>query len=229
VTNKLIKIGIGLSLIINLLALAVIIWASTGGIFRLINSSLIQPIYARDVSQFKLLDVGPTDTVFLGDSITEGGEWGELFPQSIVRNRGIVGDTTTGVIERLDQITKGQPAQIFLMIGINDIAANVPQSDIVANITKIVDKIREDSPDTKVYLQSLLPHMARFQKKIESLNSELEKAVASKAIWVNLYPEFLNKKRDSMDKSLSNDNAHLLGQGYILWKSAITEYVNKDT
>ena len=214
----------GLSVIVNLIAFAAVFWGIfAGGTFKL----FVYPKYMRDLSQFGLLKVQPGDTVFLGDSITEGGKWSELFPHSNVCNRGIIGDITTGIIERLEQVSGGKPAQVFLMAGINDLSMNTSQEVVVKNIVTIVDKICESSPDTKVFVQSILPNKARLKNKIESTNAELEKAIEGKARWVNLYPLFLDEAGVSMNDTLSNDKAHLLGQGYIVWRDAIADLVNK--
>lgn len=87
----------------------------------------IQPAHERWVSQFEVLPVLPGDTVFLGDSITEGGSWHELFPSSRVRNRGIGGEVTTGVLGRVNQISRGAPSQVFLLIGTNDLAFGIAE------------------------------------------------------------------------------------------------------
>lgn len=222
------KFGISLSIILNVITLGLIIWGFLfGGVFYLINNSFIKPIYVRDTSQFKLLEVQKGGTVFLGDSLVEGGEWNELFPQSNIRNRGVVGDDTVGIIARLDEITKSQPAQVFLMVGINDLAIRTPKEKIIANIVDIVEKIHTDSPETEIFVQSVLPNRKQLHRQIESLNIELEKEIAGKATWVNLYPLFLDEEKVSMNNSLSNDDAHLLGQGYMIWRDAISDFVNK--
>ena len=185
------------------------------------------PTHERWVSQFEVIRVKPGDTVFLGDSITEGGSWHELFPESNVRNRGIGGDVTMGVIARLDQITDGQPAQIFLLIGTNDLFGGVSQTDIVANIIRIIEEVHDASPQTDVFVQSILPRSESYQESIESLNSALETAIVGKATWVNLYPLFLDETGKSIDDSLSNDELHLLGQGYIVWRDAIAHLINR--
>ncbi|MGB9898194.1 GDSL-type esterase/lipase family protein, partial [Thermanaerothrix sp.] len=69
------------------------------------------------------------DIVFLGDSITDGARWDELFPGLSVKNRGINADTTRGVLARLDSILQGQPAAIFLLIGTNDLPWFMFRSD----------------------------------------------------------------------------------------------------
>lgn len=95
------------------------------------------------------------DIVFLGDSITEYGSWHELFPQAAVRNRGISGDNTTSMLGRIDQITCGKPAKVFLMIGTNDLSGGVSPKDIVTNTVKIVETLQKDSPHTKIFVQRI--------------------------------------------------------------------------
>ena len=103
------RIAIILSVTLNVIVLAFAIWLVSGAASGYFISFFIQPAHERWVSQFEELAVTPGDTVFLGDSITEGGSWHELFPDSSVRNRGIGGDVTAGVLARIDQVRLGQP------------------------------------------------------------------------------------------------------------------------
>lgn len=213
-----------LSVIFNLLTFLSIFWLFFGGgFFKLI----VQPNYEREVNQFSLLEVQSDDIVFIGDSLIQGGKWDELFLNSKIRNRGILGDNTKGVIERLGQVTKGKPSQIFLMIGINDLAMNTSYETIIGNILIIIEKIHNDSPGTQVFVHSVLPNKPRFKTKIELLNNELESAINGKAEWINIYPLFLDKEGVSMSANLSNDQAHLLGEGYLVWRDAIAHLVKK--
>ena len=106
---------------------------------------------------FEALPVTSSDIIFLGNSITNGAEWAELFNAKHVKKRGISGDICMGVYDRLDAVLKGKPAKIFLLIGINDASRGAPADTIVSRIGMIVGKIKEDSPKTKLYLQSVLP------------------------------------------------------------------------
>lgn len=54
--------------------------------------------YYQRVSLFEQLPISSDDILFIGNSITDGGEWSELFQNSHVKNRGISGDTTWGGI-----------------------------------------------------------------------------------------------------------------------------------
>ena len=113
--------------------------------------------YEQRATLFEELPVTSRDIIFLGNSITNGCEWGELFQNTYVKNRGISGDICMGVYERLDPIIKGKPAKIFLLIGINDVARGTSADTIVARIEMIVKKIKAESPKTELYLQSVLP------------------------------------------------------------------------
>jgi len=215
---------IAISVAINLLLIAGILGLTFFG-SQLVTYVFMGPMYERWVSQFEALPVSAGDTVFLGDSITEGGIWEELFPELPVRNRGISGDTTDGVLKRLYQITDGKPARVFLLIGTNDLSRGTTPTEVADNINHIVDTIRAESPITRIYVQSVLPRGADYQGRIEELNKLLENTITDRATWINLYPLFLNTGDNSIDNKLSNDELHLLGGGYLLWREAIAGHL----
>lgn len=216
---------IGLSVLLNALVLVAVAALWIGGQGFVIDT-FIKPGHERYVSQFEVLPVEPGDIVFLGDSITEGGLWDELFPGVPVRDRGIGGDVTEGILARLDQVVAGRPAKVFLLIGTNDLAnAGLAPDAIAANIETIVDTIRSRSPDTAIYVQSVLPRAASFREDVEALNDNLQQRVAGKAVWLDLYPLFLDTTDGSIRDDLSNDELHLLGAGYLKWRDAIESYV----
>ena len=113
--------------------------------------------YEQRATLFEELPVTSKDIIFLGNSITNGCEWAELFQNKNVKNRGISGDICMGVYDRLDPIVKGKPAKIFLLIGINDVSRGTSADKIISEISMIVRKIKQESPKTKLYLQSVLP------------------------------------------------------------------------
>lgn len=103
------------------------------------------------------------DIVMLGNSLTEGGgDWSARLGKKNVRNRGIIGDEVMGIYDRLHQILPGHPAKLFLLIGVNDISHDLAPDSIVDMIRMTVERIRKESPDTKLYLQSLLPFNESF-------------------------------------------------------------------
>lgn len=188
-------------------------------------------------SLFEELPVNKKDIVFIGNSITDAGEWFELLNNPNIKNRGISGDRTVGVLDRLDAIVSGKPRKIFLMIGINDLSHGTSIDTIAKNTALILDEIRLKSPKTKIYLQSVLPvsdekkmfggHTARA-KDIAPLNMMLKTIADDKSItFIDLYPQFVNPETGKMNLKYSNDGLHLLGAGYKLWAEIVKPYVNE--
>ena len=121
------------------------------------------------------------------------------------------------------------------MIGVNDLSRGIPDDTIVGNIGKIIDKVHTDSPDTRVYLQSILPvnedkgmfesHTAR-RADIAPLNARLRALAADKgAVYIDLFSSFTEEGTDKLNPALTNDGLHLLGAGYLLWKKIVAPYV----
>ncbi len=210
------------SLALNAVVAVALAWFGLGpGRTALMGSFLVKH-QARLISNFEEFALVPDDVVFLGDSITEGGPWEELFPDLRVRNRGIGGDTTDGVLRRLEQVTRAEPAKVFLLIGTNDLFRGTSEDAIVANITEILEQLKQDAPDTEVYLQSVLPRAPSYRASIEALNARLaEVALEHGADWVDLYAPFFDEETGGIRAELSNDALHLLGPGYALWKEQI--------
>ena len=190
--------------------------------------------YVQRASLFSKLTITPKDIVFIGNSITNGAEWNELFPRKRVKNRGISGDTSEGVYDRLDPVVKGKPAKIFILIGINDISRDVKVEDIVLNMKRIVKEIQKKSPKTKIYIQSILPVNPDFgifkghekPQLIKEINQQYQNiAKEYKVKYINLYPHFLEEGTDRMNEKYTNDGLNLLGEGYLLWSEIIKPYL----
>ena len=190
--------------------------------------------YVQRASLFSKLTITPKDIVFIGNSITNGAEWNELFPRKRVKNRGISGDTSEGVYDRLDPVVKGKPAKIFILIGINDISRDVKVEDIVLNMKRIVKEIQKKSPKTKIYIQSILPVNPDFgifkghekPQLIKEINQQYQNIAKEYNVNnINLYPHFLEEGTDRMNEKYTNEGLHLLGEGYLLWSIIIKPYL----
>lgn len=193
--------------------------------------------YYQRATLFEELPITSKDIVFLGNSITNGAEWSELFQNKNVKNRGISGDICTGVYDRLDAILKGKPAKIFLLIGINDVSRGTPADTIVNRIRLIARKIKTDSPKTKLYLQSVLPvtdhykmfqgHTSRWQV-VPEINKGLISLAAEEGVtYIDLYSHFMDEKTGKMNIEYTNDGVHLLGKGYMKWVEIVKPYMKK--
>jgi lysophospholipase L1-like esterase len=185
------------------------------------------PYYLLRTDLFAATPLTSRDIVFLGDSITEGAEWNELFPALPVRDRGIGGDTTAGILARLADVTAARPVAIFLLVGTNDLASE-PRSDAsLARYREIVARIRRETPATRLFVQSLLPRSAVFRARIEAYNRELAGYCREPGCtFVDLYPAFLAAD-GSLRGELTVDGLHLNGAGFLLWKSLLAPYVER--
>ena len=82
--------------------------------------SIFSTYYHQRHTLFQSLPYTKGDVIFAGNSITDGGEWSELFADNRLKNRGISGDITAGVIYRLNEIAKRKPAKVFLMASLSN-------------------------------------------------------------------------------------------------------------
>jgi len=203
--------------------------------------------YNERIKEFKNDPVGQNKIVFLGNSITEGGgDWNAKFGVKNIVNRGISGDITEGVLDRLDEIIYYKPIAVFLLIGINDIfSADIPDREKITplyvskNIFKIANQITSQSPSTKIFIQTILPinheiyteindgfpeHAVPLPIQINKINSLIKNIdLGNKYTIIDLHSAFVNK-HGLMDRAYSTDGVHLNDAGYQLW----VEYVGKD-
>jgi lysophospholipase L1-like esterase len=192
------------------------------------------PYYGRRATLFDELPIGKKDIVMLGNSLTDGCEFNELFNNKHIKNRGIVGDIVQGLIDRLDPIIKGHPKKLFIMCGVNDISHDVGADSIARATEKLIVMVKQGSPRTKIYLQSLLPFnndvrewkllKGRDHVVVEA-NALLEEVARRQGVtWINLYPLFVDDQ-GRLRAELTNDGLHLMGKGYLIWRDAIRPYI----
>lgn len=187
--------------------------------------------YLKKVDAFKTEGIVKKDYVFLGNSITAGTDWSKLLELPNAKNRGISGDITFGVLERLDQVISGKPAKVFVLIGINDISRNIPDSIILRNYKRIVSRIKQGSKKTRIYFYTLLPVNSAFNKfknhygkdeHILWLNSEIRKLADKSVTIIDLYPHFLDAEQH-LKAELTNDGLHLKPEGYKVWAEVLQQ------
>lgn len=193
------------------------------------------PYWKQRVSLFDKIPVTPHNIVFLGNSITDGGEFHELLDNPDAVNRGIVGDVIGGVKERLHQVTSGHPRQIFLLIGINDVSHGKSASKIASEYRELVEAIRKESPESELFIQSVMPIDNSFKKYknlfgregvIPPLNEELKQIAEDYEVtYIDLWPAMADPNTGKLRKNFTNDGLHLTGEGYKAWAEVIKPYV----
>ena len=197
------------------------------------DSSFRPGNYHSRVENFRSYPDSPDDIVFLGNSITHYAEWQELLKLPQARNRGISGDISFGVLERLDEISAGHPRKVFILIGINDIARNIPDSVILCNYRRIITRLRDESPRTRIYFQSLLPVNDSFPARnhfgkdghIAAVNAGLAAICREmKVDFIDLHPLFLDENK-KLGKKFTYDGLHLNAAGYAHWAEILKPYI----
>ena len=180
--------------------------------------------YKKVIKEFKSNPLNYGDIVFLGNSITWGGkDWSKRLKYPNIRNRGIGGDVTDGVLARIDEITYFKPKAVFLLIGINDLWNNNNPNDpsveyIANNIIQIAQVINTETPKTKIYVQTVLPiEKEQYKTSILKVN-EIIKANEKENSYqiVDLFSIFVNEN-GLIRKELSTDGIHLNEMGYDAW------------
>ena len=168
------------------------------------------------------------DTVFLGDSLTADAAFSEYF--SPMKNRGIGGQTTEQILERVDEAAREKPSKIFLLAGINDLAREVPVDTVVANYRKIVKAIHSASPQTKVFVESVLPvYPPKYSKdlnpQIQALNKQLESLASSEdCTWLNIAPA-MSDANGILKAEYTKDGLHMTSEGKDAFLAALKPYV----
>lgn len=191
-----------------------------------IDSSYNNSYYQGRMELFNSLGGLKKATVFLGNSITERGQWHEILPGEIIMNRGIGGDNTFGVLARLGDVTKYKPKRIFLLIGINDLGRGLPIEVISDNYRRIIQQIKTESPKTKLYVQSVLPmnesilkadYLKNKKDSVLKLNESIQAIARETGVpYINLHPVFADAAGD-LKEAFTQDGIHLRPNAYVEW------------
>ena len=227
-----------ISLFFNLLCIIGIAYAlikigSPSYIFYLIKNKGqgVVSLKKHKTSHLKTLPINEGHIIMLGNSITAECEWSELLENSNILNRGIIGDGTTDILNRLDDVIAMKPKKVFLLIGVNDLQY-LPLSKITENYEKIVNRLLLELPNTKLYLESVLPVHNSFRRNgmknehIDILNKNIEQIAQKRGqVFINLNEKFKNTVGE-LNPEYSMDGIHLNGKGYLLFKDVILPYIN---
>lgn len=191
------------------------------------NSTEYDTIKLTKMNNYELLNKNAENNqvVFIGDSIVELFPTYELFAthHKIVYNKGISGDTSDRMLERLEKNALNiNPEVVCILIGTNDIARDIEHSMIIDNISKSIDKCKENGVK-RIIINGLLPvhknidkNMVgkRTNKEIKELNQKLSSLAVSKDV---LFVDFSNALVDdegNFDKELTYDGLHPNALGY---------------
>lgn len=158
-----------------------------------------------------------TKIVFVGDSLTEAGDWEAWFPDLEVINLGVSGTTTDSLNERFDQIVAHAPDEIVLMIGTNDLGTRQTVEHLVRNIENFCVQLRKALPGSRMLVQSVLPRGREYAHRIQEANIHLRQFSSTvRAQFLDLWPAMALEDGE-LNPSFSPDRLHLNEAGYEAW------------
>ncbi len=159
--------------------------------------------------------------VFLGDSLTQGGDWAAWFPELNVVNLGVEGRTTEDVLERVDEVVATDPDEIVLLIGTNDLGMRRNVESMVRNIQSILVDMRRELPGSRMLVQSIMPRGREFAERIREANIHLRQFSATvHAQFLDLWPTMALDDGE-LNPAYSGDRLHLNAAGYEAWLSEL--------
>jgi lysophospholipase L1-like esterase len=165
--------------------------------------------------------------VFLGDSITQGwGDVGSSFPGVKVANRGISGDTTRGVLLRLQEdVLSLNPKGVVLLIGTNDLEEKAEPETIAGNLKLIIGALRRHDPSMPVVLCAVFPSsLSKFRPadQIRKINELYRKAIVDEpqVTLLDTWALFDDVHGDAKEEEMP-DLLHPNLLGYAKWSAAL--------
>jgi lysophospholipase L1-like esterase len=179
---------------------------------------------------------GKIDLLFLGDSITEywltdgKKSWNNQFTNWRKGNFGISGDTTHGVLWRLNngELDHINPEAVVLLIGTNDISAGIESPEKIAeHISEIVSLIRKKLPESSILLLGIFPRGQSTDNPARPIVSDINQRIAGlddgKYVrFLDIGPE-LTGDDGSISPEIMPDFLHLSAKGYLIWAEAIKQ------
>lgn len=161
------------------------------------------------------------DVAFLGDSLTDGYDLAHYYPQFLVVNRGISGDTTFDLEGRLQtSVYDLKPKVAVMLIGANNF------STMMDNYERILQGLQENLPDTQIVLLSLTSMSQEWGKnnQIAAYNNTRIKKLAETYgfTFVDLYTPLMDVATGQIRPEYTTDGGHLTAQGYEVLTATIT-------
>ena len=181
-----------------------------------------------------------TNYLFLGDSITEYYDLDEYFPNMPVVNSGVAGDTTDDILSDMKgRVYDYNPSKVFLLIGTNDMLEDKTNEEIVNNIKEIVNGIKENRSEAKIYIESIYPVNRSMDKRLYMVGSrknediiEINKMIKEYCdeedlTYINTYNKLLDED-GNLKKDFSEDGLHLSSEGYEVVTKSLEKYLKEN-
>ncbi|CDT27252.1 Lipase/acylhydrolase family protein [Vibrio coralliirubri] len=161
------------------------------------------------------------DLVMFGDSITEWAPWADIFRDISMVNRGLAGDTTTGMLRRIDTTLNVKPKLVCFMAGINDLAQGYDVDHIYQNYIDMLKVWQEN--DIRILVQSTLYVGSKLQglnPSVELLNRKISEYCSQQGI-AFLDVNSVLSPNQLLSNEYSCDDLHLNAKAYQVWAEVL--------
>ncbi|MCQ8866940.1 SGNH/GDSL hydrolase family protein [Vibrio splendidus] len=161
------------------------------------------------------------DLVMFGDSITEWAPWADIFRDVSMVNRGLAGDTTTGMLRRIDTTLNVKPKLVCFMAGVNDLAQGYDVEYIYQNYIDMLKVWQEN--DIRILVQSTLYVGSKLQglnPSVELLNSKISEYCSQQGIAFLDVNSVLSPNQLLLNE-YSCDDLHLNAKAYQVWAEVL--------
>ncbi len=181
----------------------------------------------------------PENIVFLGDSITDYYDLEKYYKDYYVVNSGVSGNIAKDILDDMEErVYKYNPSKVFLVIGTNDIQRNISDKEIVKNIETIIENIKKNRKDTKIYLESIYPINntdndkinnevvgKRTNEEIRKVNQQLkEYCDKEKITYIDMYKKLADDE-GNLKIEYTKEGLHISDKGYELITDVIKDYI----
>ncbi len=193
------------------------------------TARLIREYYENKLSTYRLENqTNPNvDVVFLGDSLTDGCDLSVYYPEYSCFNRGIGGETSYGLVDRLQvSAYDTNPKAIVLLIGGNDILGGKSLESVYENYGKIITGLKEHLPQAKIVWCSLTVlgnRWAEYNDTMRMGNQKIEQmAEQYGCTFVDLYTPLCDPETNEIVAEYTIEGVHLTDAGYRVVSAKIT-------
>lgn len=195
-----------------------------------------------DTDFIEKVDYKYENIIFYGDSITDFYDLNKFYKDMPVINSGTSGYQTTDLLNLVDdRVIKYNPTKVFIMIGTNDIAfTDISDDELVSNIEKLIDKIKEKRENTEIYIEAIYPvnrnedndivqlWMVNIREngRISRINDLIkDMCLKNNVTYIDMY-SVLSDENGDLKLDYTNDGLHLSDNGYGAVTKKIMEYID---
>lgn len=207
-----------------------------------VNTAIVPNLAAffrdKHAANVEIARAGEAELLFMGDSITdfwrnETGAFAgkpvqdEYFSQWNIANFGIAGDTTQGVLYRLQngEGTGFSPRAVMLMIGTNNTGRNTGP-EIAEGVGAVVLELQTRFPDAKILLLGIFPR-ATADNPVRATLAQINDSISrlhdgEKVFYMDIGQVFLDAD-GNIPAEVMSDALHPSTEGYRRWAEAVKD------